>query len=288
MHTGVFLGLATTDIIYYVPRHPRNNEKLRAERQLSFAGGPATNAAVAFAAFGNAATLVTGLGSHPLAQLPKNDIADFNVHLIDCADKPKRPPILASIMVDLSTGERCVVYAHAEVRKLKSEAIRPSILEGAHILMLDGHYLPQAMHLAELARSRGIPVVLDGGSWKEGLDLLLPLIDYAICSDNFHPPGCMDKQGVISSLREAGIEHIAITRDDDPIIAHHQGKTIELPVLGVDALDTMGAGDIFHGAFCHFLLREDFLTSLREAAKIAGLSCTSLGTRAWIDLAKIG
>ena len=57
MHTGIFLGLATTDIIYYVSRHPHSNEKMRAERQLSFAGGPATNAAVAFAALGNAATL---------------------------------------------------------------------------------------------------------------------------------------------------------------------------------------------------------------------------------------
>ena len=287
MHTGVFLGLATTDIIYYVARHPRNNEKLRAERQLSFAGGPATNAAVAFAAFGNAATLVTGIGSHPLAQLPKNDIADYNVQLIDCADKPRRPPILASIMVDLSTGERCVVYAHTEVRKLRSEAIRPSILEGAQILMLDGHYLPQAIELAAMARSRGIPVVLDGGSWKEGLDRLLPLVDYAICSDNFYPPGCTDKQEVIASLRQAGLEHFAITRDDDPIIAHHQGQTIELPVLDIDVIDTMGAGDIFHGAFCHFLLHEDFLASLEGATKIAGLSCTSLGTRAWIDLAKI-
>ena len=287
MHTGIFLGLATTDIIYYVSRHPRNNEKMRAERQLSFAGGPATNAAVAFAALGNAATLVTGLGTHPLAHLPKRDIADYNVQLIDCADNPKRPPILASIMVDLSSGERCVVYAHTHMRKLRSESIPATILEDAQMLMLDGHYLPQAIELAAMARPRGIPVVLDGGSWKEGLDGLLPLLDYAVCSDNFYPPGCSDKESVITYLRRAGIEHVAITRNEEPIIVHHQGKTMELPVLEVDALDTMGAGDIFHGAFCHFLLHEDFLASLEGAAKIAGVSCTSLGTRAWIDLAKI-
>jgi sugar/nucleoside kinase (ribokinase family) len=190
-------------------------------------------------------------------------------------------------MVDLSSGERCVVYAHTHMRKLRSESIPAAILEDAQILMLDGHYLPQAIELAAMARPRGIPVVLDGGSWKEGLDVLLPLLDYAVCSDNFYPPGCSDKESVITYLRRAGIEHVAITRNEEPIIVHHQGKTMELPVLEVDALDTMGAGDIFHGAFCHFLLHEDFLASLEGAAKIAGVSCTSLGTRAWIDLAKI-
>jgi sugar/nucleoside kinase (ribokinase family) len=57
-----------------------------------------------------------------------------------------------------------------------------------------------------------------------------------------------------------------------------------MPVLPVD---TLGAGDIFHGAFCHYLLEcNDFLLSLERAGEVASLSCTSLGTRAWIEQAK--
>ena len=282
MHKGLFLGLSTADIVYYLPHHPLNNQKLKAERQMSFAGGPATNAAVAFAAFGNHATLVSGLGRHPLAHVPKMDLADQQVHLIDCSDQPRRPPILASILVDLSTGERSVVYSNTDLRKLRTDAVNESLLEDTDVLMLDGYFLPQAVQMAGWARSFEIPVVLDGGSWKEGLEELLPLVDYAICSDDFYPPGCTDKAAVFDHLRGHGLAHIAITRDGNRILAHQDGTTVEVPVMPVQAMDTLGAGDILHGAFCHYILEQDFLLSLERAAEVASMSCTSLGTRAWI------
>jgi len=251
MHKGTFLGLATADIVYYVPHHLERNQKLKAERQLAYAGGPATNASVTFAAFGNESTLLTGLGQHPLAHVAKLDLVDHKVRLIDCTDQPRRPPILSAIIVDLSCGERSIVYSNTDLRKLRTDAINDNTLEYSDILMLDGYYLPQAIQLATLARHLKIPVVLDGGSWKEGLENLLPLVDYAICST-----------------------------------AHFQGQTSEVPVMPVKAVDTLGAGDIFHGAFCHYILEYDFLLSLERAGEVASLSCTSLGTRAWIEQEK--
>jgi len=286
MHKGMFLGLATADIVYYVPHHLEHNQKLKAERQLAYAGGPATNAAVAFAAFGNETSLITGLGQHPLAHVAKADLADHKVHLVDCTDQPRRPPILSAIIVDLSNGERSVVYSNTDLRKLRQDCVHESTLEYADILMLDGYYLPQAMQLAHWAKPLHVPVVLDGGSWKEGLDKLLPLVDYAICSSVFQPPGCTDTNSIIACLRDYGVEHIALTRDGEPIIAHTQGQTSDVPVMAVKAVDTLGAGDIFHGAFCHYILENDFLLSLERAGEVASLSCTSLGTRAWIEQEK--
>jgi sugar/nucleoside kinase (ribokinase family) len=287
MHKATFLGLATADIVYYVSHHLRNNEKIKAERQLAVAGGPATNAAVAFASFGNEATLITGLGQHPLAHVAKHDIIEHKVILLDCTDQPKRPPVLASILVDLSNGERAGVYSNTDLRKLRHDAVTENTLEYADLLMLDGYYLPQAIELATWARRLRIPVVLDGGSWKEGLDQLLPLIDYAICSDDFLPPDCGTRKETIKALARFGIRHIAITRGGDPVLAHYNGATHEVPVMSIQPVDTLGAGDIFHGAFCHYLLeRNDFLLSLERAGEVASLACTSLGTRAWIEQAR--
>ena len=286
MRKGIFLGLLTADIVYYVPHHPCNNQKLKAERQQSFAGGPATNAAVTFAAFANHATLITGIGRHLLARVAKKDLAEHLVQLIDGTDQPKRPPILSAIMVDLSNGERSIVSANTDFRKLRQDAISESLLADADILMLDGYYLPQAIQMAQWARLRHIPVVLDGGSWKEGLEALLPFVDYAVCSNVFAPPECIDPASVIAYLHDVGIEHIAITRDAEPIIAHYQGETTEVPVMPIKAVDTLGAGDILHGAFCHYILDNTFLASLERAAEVATMSCTSLGTRAWIEQEK--
>lgn len=286
MRKGIFLGLITTDIVYYVPHHPYNNQKLKAERQQSFAGGPATNAAVTFAAFGNKASLITGLGGHILARVAKKDLSEHQVLLIDGSDQPKRPPILSAIMVDLSNGERSIVSSNTDLRNLRQDAISESILEDADILLLDGYYLPQAIQMAQWARQRHIPVVLDGGSWKEGLATLLPFVDYAICSNVFIPPGCTDSASVTNYLLSVGIDNIAITRDAEPIIAYCQGETTEIPVMSIKPVDTLGAGDIFHGAFCHYILERNFLVSLERAAEVATMSCTSLGTRAWIEQEK--
>jgi len=286
MQKGVFLGLSTADVVYYVPQYLQRNQKLKAERQLAYAGGPAANAAVTFAAFDNEATLISGLGQHPLAHLAKADLAAHKVRLIDSTDQPHRPPILSSIIVDLSNGERSVVYSSTDFRKLRRNCINSTTLEYADILMLDGYYLPQAVQLATRAKEKQIPVILDGGSWKGGLEALLPLVDYAICSAAFYPPGCTDPDGVFAYLRGHGIEHMAITRDGDPILAHSGGQLCEVPVMPVNVMDTLGAGDIFHGAFCHYILENNFLLSLERAGEVASLSCTSLGPRAWIEQEK--
>lgn len=284
MHTALFLGLTTVDLVYLLPRHPAANEKLKAQGQLTFAGGPATNAAIAFAAMGGSATLVTSLGTHLLAFLAKEDIQDARVHLIDAAADPDQPPVLASILLDTRTGERAVVSCGSDGRSLLPDVFTPHLLDKTDLLMLDGYYLPQALQMAAWAKKRNIPVVLDGGSWKPGLESLLPLVNYAICSANFLPQGCSQSSEVVRTLQHFGIPHIAISRGGASILATSGDDTIELPVPQVKPVDTLGAGDILHGAFCHYLLEHpDFPQSLQQAAIIASHSCTAIGTRAWIQ-----
>ncbi len=182
MHKRTFPRPSTADIVYYLPHHPEQPETQgRTADARSPAVRPPTRPWLSVPAFGNQATLVSGLGRHPLAHVPKHGPSPTSRCTIDCSDQPRRPPILASILVDLSTGERSVVYS-TDLRKLRSDAVNESLLEDTDILMLDGYFLPQAVQLAGWARPLEIPVVLDGGSWKEGLDELLPLVDYAICS----------------------------------------------------------------------------------------------------------
>lgn len=278
---GIFFGLTTLDIIYYLDHHPAANEKVKAERQLSFAGGPAANAAVSFAAFSNRTTLVTGLGNHPLTREVRADLDEHRVHLIDCSSRPEGPPVISSILVNQTTGERSIVYSNTDTRGVNREAIDDIPIELADILLLDGYFLREAIMLAEKAGKIGVPVVLDGGSWKDGLENLLPYIDFAVCSNDFYPPGCDDKLAVIKTLQDFDIQNVAITRGGESILASDGGPIEELEVMRVQAVDTLAAGDIFHGAFCHHILGQDFINSLRQASRIASKACTFQGARAW-------
>jgi sugar/nucleoside kinase (ribokinase family) len=77
---------------------------------------------------------------------------------------------------------------------------------------------------------------------------------------------------------------VAITRGAGPIGWSDGSGSGTIRPPQVDAVDTLGAGDIFHGAFCHYLARgSTFVAALEQAARIAALSCTRPGTRAWIE-----
>src|SRR3546814_15623512 len=88
---GVFVGLATLDVIHRIAKAPAVNEKITSTAQFVAAGGPAANAAVTFAALGGDATLVTALGDAPVADLIRADIAGPGVHGVAAAESGKAP-----------------------------------------------------------------------------------------------------------------------------------------------------------------------------------------------------
>jgi sugar/nucleoside kinase (ribokinase family) len=89
---------------------------------------------------------------------------------------------------------------------------------------------------------------------------------------------------VFAYLSAAGIPNIAITRGEKSILYLSNGTYSSIEVPQIQATDTLGAGDIFHGAFCHYILQNNnFTDTLTAAAKIASHSCKNFGTRAWMN-----
>ena len=195
------------------------------------------------------------------------------------------PAVLASIITNRGSGDRTIITHNPEQPSTRIN-IDKLLNPCPDVLMLDGFYPETAVRLAEKAKKLGIPVVFDGGSWKPWLSGLLPYIDYAICSADFMPPDCQNREDVFQYLSLHGILNSAITRGEKSIIIKEKNNISELsvdPVIGV--VDTLGAGDAFHGAFCFFLLKHlNFSSALKEASKIAGLSCKLEGTRDWLQL----
>ena len=98
---------------------------------------------------------------------------------------------------------------------------------------------------------------------------------------NFYPPQCVNVKDVFDFLQKMGIPHIAITQGEQPIQYLDQEEVSTIPIPSIQAIDTLGAGDIFHGAFCHYILQESFPHALTQAAHIASKSCQFFGTRSW-------
>ncbi|MBF2000337.1 MAG: sugar kinase [Synechococcales cyanobacterium M58_A2018_015] len=284
---GLFVGLVTLDLIYLSDSLPEPNQKQVALDYTLAAGGPATNAAVTFSYLNSlypSARLIGVIGQHPLGQLVWADLQRWQVMVTDLQPTYSEPLPTSSIVVTRSTGERAVISLNATRSPASPEQIPADVLQGVSVVLIDGHQMAVGAAIARQARAQQIPVVVDGGSWKPNFEHVLHHTDYALCSADFYPPGCQTPSDVIAYLRGLGIAHIAITRGEQPIDWISPEGRGSLPVPSIQPVDTLGAGDIFHGAFCHFLPSCPFPEALAQAAAVAARSCQSFGTRRWMQL----
>ena len=272
---GLFVGLMTLDCIYQAQRPPRANEKLVAQAALMAAGGPATNAAVAFAALGGKATVMAAVGQHPVTALLREDLDAVGVTVADLTPQRLEPPPLSSIVVSQG-GDRAVISRNGV--GLQVEPLAELDLTDIDVVLVDGHQMELSRQIAAAAVELNIPVVVDAGSWKPGFEQVLPLAQVVIASANFQPPTADD---ALTYLQTLGVPYVAITQGEQPIVFSDRGRAEQLPVVATAVVDTLGAGDIIHGAFCHSW-RGDFTVALTKASQVASLSCRYFGTRAWI------
>jgi sugar/nucleoside kinase (ribokinase family) len=263
-------GLCTVDVVQRVAELPAPGEKVQSLQVDVAAGGPATNAAVTAAALGAEATLLTVLGAHPLAALARADLETHGVRVIDLAPAQSEPPPVSAVAVRERDGERTVVSRNAA----GSEATWSGAVE-ADAVLVDGHHPAVALAVAEAAKAAGVPVVLDAGSWKPVLDDLLPLVDVAACSAHFSAPE--------PGLHERGVPTVITTAGPGPVRwSTADGRSGEVPVPAVEARDTLGAGDVWHGALAVAVTRERTVTDrIRFANEVAAERVRQVGPRSW-------
>ncbi|MDQ6942663.1 MAG: PfkB family carbohydrate kinase [Candidatus Eremiobacteraeota bacterium] len=277
------------DVILGVERVPASNEKVVARREVVVAGGPAANAAATCAFLGGRSTLVTGVGTHPLGAGISADLVACGVTVVD-AESSNLPPPTSAIMITESTGERAVVSINAIYRDLAAPAILAELVASAAVVLVDGHHPRLALEAVHSARDTGALTVLDGGSWKAVTSELLPFIDVAVCSADFRPPGVGANVDVLDYLTSRGVRCSAITRGARSVLWACEGQRGDVQVGPGPVVDTLGAGDVFHGALVHALTGSDrsmpadrFRAALEFAASVATVSCQSFGTRSWMS-----
>lgn len=299
-------GLATLDVVQTVERVPAPNEKVVATGLAVAAGGPAANAAVTCAALGVPARLVTRIGGGALGEVVRRDLVDAGVEVVDLAVPEAGPPV-STVLVTRATGERAVVSVNATgvvPGPAPDGGVPADVWDGVGLVLVDGHHLDLGVAVATEARRRGVPVLLDGGSWKPGLEELLGFVEVAVVSADFAVP---DESGdVLEALLRLGPSVAARSAGGRPIeVASAAGGRASVPVPAVTVVDTLGAGDVLHGALAAWLAArgtapeggrggqegqggrdgrgagDDVVRAVAWAAEVASASCAGAGARGW-------
>lgn len=311
---GLFIGLAVLDVIQLVDAPPGPDEKIVALDQAVAAGGPAANAAVAFAALGGRALLAAPVGAGPLAELIRADLTACGVELIDCAAAPAARgaaaagPSVSSCTISAATGERSVVSTNARARPDPAplSALSDAVAAGApapDVVLIDGHNPPLARAGLDLAERVGALRLMDAGSWKDDAADLPGRCDVVAPSARFHPPGpagaLREPADVAAWLHGRGAGAVVLTRGSAPVLWWCGERSGSAAPPAVGAVDTLGAGDVFHGALALALARAlpgrrfggggeariapaALADAVASACAVAAASTEHFGTRAWI------
>lgn len=235
------------------------------------------------ALLGVPARLVTAVGSSGLGAVARADCAAHGVELVDVAPDAFAVPV-STVLVTAGTGERAVASRNAADAgrwTVPDDDALGTALDGVTAVLVDGHHLPLAVAVATAARSRGIPVLLDAGSWKAGLEELLAHVDVLVASADFRSPA----GDSLPDLLALGPSWVAGSAGADPVAwLAADGSSGEVPVPVVKVVDTLGAGDVLHGAFVAHLAEhglDDLPAGLAFAVGVAARSVAAPGARGW-------
>ncbi|HQH26941.1 MAG TPA: PfkB family carbohydrate kinase, partial [Oligoflexia bacterium] len=254
------------------------DEKVSASSFLSCGGGPAANAAVTVARLGYKAAFCGSLGHDTYGELHSSELAAEGVELRLLVRSAQPTPL--SVILVKPDGSRSVVNYSGKTAPLARGSIDFSSVHPKAVLF-DGHEPDVSLEMAEACRKIKVPLILDAGSVHRGTTELLPLVDYAVCSEKFARQftGGSD---IPDALHKIGSHCpcVIITRGAQGLFWRHSNHQGSVPAYSVDTVDTTGAGDVFHGAFAlGVALAMDWPSLLNFASAAAALSCTKLGAR---------
>lgn len=280
----VAVGISVVDIILDMNGFREGEGSFHCERMYTEGGGMAATALCAAARIGSRTRLLSRVGDDLHGRFVREGLERFGVDTAGLLAVTGRNTTVSIVLVDRNTGEK-QFYSEYE----KSAYLDPlegdlSLLEGADVLLLDGHWTEQAVRSARRARELGIPVVSDFKRMYRGLEAVFPLVDYHILPRFFaaEVTGESAPEAILGKMRAVYGGTPVITAGSEGGMYLHEGEVRSYPRFPVECMtDSTGAGDAFHGAFCHFLERgAEVGRCLELASAVGALNCRAYGGRA--------
>ncbi|MGZ8225059.1 MAG: carbohydrate kinase family protein [Methylococcaceae bacterium] len=270
------VGHASYDLVFEVSHHPGEDEKVSAQGFVACGGGPAANAAVAISRLGFKAAFAGYLGADIYGEKHLQELIESNVYtgLIISGSSPT--PI--STVLVKPDGKRALINYKGDTQPLPSGAIDFSRIR-PKVALFDGHEAHLSTPVCKDFRSKGIATVLDAGSLHNGTLSLLGEVDYLACSEKFAEQFAGNEEAALNLLANIS-PAVIITLGERGLIWRRGAEQGVLTAYPVQAVDTTGAGDAFHGAFAAAISSGmAWLDVLRYASAAGSLCCAKMGAR---------
>jgi len=246
-------------------------------------------AMVALSRWGVKTKYIGKVGEDELGQFSLHSIHQEGVDVSSVTIEPNATNQFAMIIVEGPSGERTIIWNRDERLMYREGELRKEEVCSGKLLHLDGHDIHAAIQCARWAKEEGIPIVIDLDKVEPLTSELIKEIDFVITSSRFPMlyTGISDREKALLELQKYTPGFLCTTLGHEGAMAMVNGEFIYAEGFKVKAVDTTGAGDVFHGGFIYGLLQNwEVAEILRFANAVAALKCRELGGRKGIPTLK--
>lgn len=280
----ICVGHSTYDTTLPMDSYPIENVKCRIKNHIECGGGPASNGAYLLAKWGMDVTIASVIGKDYYGDQIIDDFIKIGANTEYLEQKEGHATSSSYIIANTSNGSRTIITSKKDpIRKLSKE-----VDIEAGLILIDGEH-PETAHEV-LDKNPNAISVLDAGRLNDDTRALGKKVTYVVCSKDFAEEFSnkkIDSYDNISRLIEIYEElrayfntNIVITLEAAGSFTKIDGNYEIIPSIKVKALDSTGAGDIFHGAFTYFIGNGYSLKETIKYASITGaISVTRIGSR---------
>ena len=278
------IGHSSWDITVPVDDYPTENTKYRYSEKYAAGGGPASNAAYLLGKWGVDTVIATSIGSDDFGTKIKKEFQEVNVATEYIETSYEKDTSFSFILVNKKNGSRTVFNVateHPPLKKLNYE-FTPDII------FIDGHDYGASQNA--LSKYPHAITVIDAGRVTQELLELCKYTRYIVCSKGFAETvtnlkfDFSNPQSLVNVYTKLQNKYpnanIVVTLEEHGALYQVDNQIKIMPGLKCNAVDTTGAGDIFHGAFVYGLANNFDMEKTITLANIAGgLSVQKMGSR---------
>jgi sugar/nucleoside kinase (ribokinase family) len=278
------LGCAAVDDVLYVSSFPCADGKARVERTARRYGGLTGAALVTAARLGARCAYAGCLGTDEFSQRVADNFASEGVDISHAPRLSEARVVHSTIIVGQDTGSRNVFYEADGLIGAHESLPSSQVIRDAKVLFIDHYGMAGNLRAARLARSAGGAVVAD--LEDEAVPLfreVLDLVDHLILSEEFavRISRAANGEKAAKALWQPGRAAVIVTCGSNgcwSVSAGAEAEPRHRPAFAIEAADTTGCGDVFHGAYAAALARGDSLEErIRFAAVAAALKAKQPG-----------
>lgn len=277
------IGANVYDTLITVPFYPAEDTKLRVSAVKECGGGPCATGLVTAAKLGADAAYVGALADDAGGKFLLNDMKRFGMS-VEYTDIVKGKSSFSSyVLLSEGSASRTCVFNKDNLPEYVLDDKKIAAIKSADLLMIDGNDMKNAIKGADVARESGKHVLYDAGGLYDGVENLIGYADILIPSEEYATAftGKMTADAAARELYERYRPEVVVVTCGVRGGIMYDGKDITAyPAFEIDAADTNGAGDVFHGAFAFAVTSGlNYFDSCIFSSAVSALKCTKFGAR---------